>query len=374
MENEPNMRAGMVGKNLFYNQGDVPAKKTVGGMSSMETPSYFTFLEKNYSALKSGGITTAIVSDEPDSETISPVTCQVKCATLTDGSQQLFEKGDFLFAYKGESRNEDEAIIFNLQTLNYWLEEAYIVRNSNRMMETLEPEKMANGRKRRYGSDLLYSFPVTLEEFKSKISFVGIMLGANGVKQIRSRDISYGVSGVVRDVPNIFGPIEENSTLEFRVKCYKNKYQGKVHYDGSITKDITMGTFLQVRPFVNKNLHPVIHHKIDVMQEDDLDYLEQVIVKQIVLDESIRRPGSGLIAIDGNGTSEKVIIDVDLPVEGLCITIGNVQQFKRTTNYNDANMGVRSIPAATKIAKDGGFINISLDLMRRKLTHALDDF
>ena len=370
MQNEPNMVAGMVGNNLYYNQGDVPARKTLGGMNSIDTPSYFTFLESNYSVLKGGGLTTAIVSDEPDPETISPVTCQVKCATLTDGSQQLFERGDFLFAYKGEARIEDEAIIFNLQTLNYWLEEAYLVRNANRMLGA----DIQGHRKRRFGSDLIYEFPVTIEEFKRKISFVGIMLGANGVRQIRSRDISYGVAGVVRDVPNIFGLIEENSTLEFRVKRYKNKYQGKVHYDGSITKDITMGTFLQVRPFVNKTSHPVTHHKFDLMLDDDLDYLEEVIIEQTVLDETIRRPGSGLVAIDGNGTSSRVVIDVDLPVEGLCITIGNVQQCKTTTNYNDANMGVRSIPAVKRIAESGGFINISLDLMRRKLTHALNDF
>ena len=143
----------------------------------------------------------------------------VRCATLTNGSQQLFETGDFLFAYRGEATIIDQAILFNLQTLNYWLEEAHLVKNST--------ATRADGRKRRYGSDLIYKFPTNLEEFKKKISFVGIMLGANGVKQIRSRHISYGVGGLVKNVPNIFGPVEENTTLEFRVKKYREQVSGK---------------------------------------------------------------------------------------------------------------------------------------------------
>lgn len=369
---DPRISAGMVAGNLRYNQGDVPADKTVGGMNTFETPGYFTFLEKDYNALKSGGITTSIISDQPNREIVSPVVCQTRCAALRDNSQQLFERGDFLFAYNSEAKASNETILFNLQTLNYWLEEAFVLRNENRMMDTLDPERSAQFRKRKYGSDLLYSFPLTIEEFKKKIVFIGIMIGANGVREIRSREISYSPSGLVRDVPNIFGPVEEDITLEFRVKRFKNRYHGKIHYEGTVTKDVTHGSFLQVRPYVNRNKHPVIHHRFEETSEDDVDFMEQVIVKQVILDNTNRLP-NGLIRVDNNATSERIIMDVELPVEGLCYTIGSVQQFKRTTNQNEANIGIRSIPAVTKIAKDGGLLNIVLNVKRNMLTQALDD-
>jgi len=169
--------------------------------------------------------------------------------------------------------------------------------------------------------------------------------------------------------------MEIGNFLELRVKYYKNPYSSFLNYDGIPQGPPTPGSFLQVRPYVNRwDNTPVIHTKVNQYDDQhDLYCQQRTILRPVVLDDAKRDKETGLIELRDNALSRiRNIIDVDLHTEGLCYPVGIITDIKRNTNEPDAILAMRSIPQVTTIAKTNAHYSVRLDIRRRLFSNAVD--
>jgi len=343
--------------------GDIPrvAKPNVGGYAMTNNIASFAAPSYMYNnAMNPNG--PRVVSMESEDNRIGPIVSETRIAALTDDSQLTLCTGDYLFAFNPDAEVKEDVIVMNLATLNYYLERTY----RDRVFE--KPQERT--RKRQLGIDT-FSFPLTIQEFTNQIVFLGIMIASDSHKQIRSPTISYAIKGYVKDLANIFGPVNYGDSLELRVRSYKNTYNQFIDFNGNAVAHPTVGTFLQVRPFINRETrHPIVHQTHSIYEETDLDFFEPTVMRQKVLKDP---PMTGIYFnklhdSDDGDTGRKFTVDTSLPTEGLSLMLGIVTKCKKQPHTQTCLTALRSPTITADLIKNFMTIEIALDLNRRQMT------
>lgn len=350
-------------------------KSNVGGMNMFSSIQSMQFPSSQYSKAENGN--NVLIAQDQEDTIAGPTTMQLTCANLADESQMFIEKGDAVFLFNPRKEVPEEAVLMNMQVLNYYLEEAYIVRSS--INNGLASEDMPQSSKRKTRGIDFMSFPVTLSEFENQISFLGFMYSSNTPRGVRMREVLLAVDGLFKEMPNWFGPTDIGTHVELRVMYYKNTYSRRIKYDGTDIGDSVPGKYLQVRPYINREtIHPIINQKSDINktepEEDDAYYLEPTVLRQIVLG-STKRSQSGLREISNNvhHVKSRYSVIVDIPTEALVYSLGQVVKQKKVPSEYDSRMAIRSSVHLTKLTREGCSLWLSMDLQRFMLTTALND-
>jgi hypothetical protein len=358
-----NARLSMGGGRMNVPQLDAPVSSNVGGMTHGGNPGgYLQFPRDMWSTLTNSSSTN--IQSTPNSQVVSPTTIMLKCAHLPDGSQMCFERGDLIFTFNPRKEVPEEHVLMNIQTLNYYLQEAYIERYNKK-----ENEEDITYTRRRGRLDLT-DMPLTIDEFPKKVFYLGVLLSMDGTKEIRSRNMTIGIAGLVRDVTNVFGNMGVNDVAELRVGYASGL--PRMHYDGRIIGDIVPGKFLQVLTYVNKQDNfPIIKTTSDYTDKEDACCLEPTLIEQKMIPQTAKLR-SGLPDPDVfSRESDIPFLIIDVPKEMFVIRLGNIEDVRKHPPENDCKAATRSCKASLEIVKGYGQFNLIQNIRKRMLVSSI---
>lgn len=282
-----------------------------------------------------------VINDNP--EFIGqPQTTTLNIAALSDDSQKLYDKGDFLFLFKSNRGIQENCYpTFAMWNLNYNLEVAFNYRKEKKE----RPPQPQDSLKRVSHTDRLEDWPVTISEFMQWIKFFGVFNTSLDKVAQRKRRVGVVIKGAVT-IPNIFEPDEDGNfvrvgdTVYLHVGMYQNDHQGRMNINQKIEAQGTVGKFLQVKGHWHRGTHsPIGCSKFMEPSRFDSDFIDEMVIDQFDLPID---PTTRLVMTEANPIRHSVPLITDVYQQGFNIKLGRVVRTTKDPSIFDIRNALRS--------------------------------
>jgi hypothetical protein len=287
--------------------------------------------------LHSGGFIPSqqnIVNENPDVTVSEPIAWRILLLPLSDETVLQLDRGMPLFLWNAlQDVKKGEYEGHSLQTMNFHMEMAQrhaIERGQMPSSWRLSARNQSTAQQRTIW-DKYQQFPTTVEEFDRSVSFLGLFESTNAPVAQRKKDIAVAVQGEITNVPNIWGAVETNASVGFKVKRVQNKSRSLVDAYGRPIGSATVGDILQIVPHVEmEGRKPIMAADGEKLTEQDIDFIQPTIVQQFK-----HQFEEGRLKWDKGAGEEYSALEVPLYTQGAYMEVGRV--VRRTVPQNPSD-------------------------------------